>query len=184
MFIVEIKEEITRRVKPTPDLWKDSKLENWPHLSNDDKGKLGTWIYARLLEHLGYEVRPVNDEGDLLYRKNNAEAWRKAEVKAATATLKQLISGKVNEHLWFNQIRPLQGGWDEVVLVGVFPNHIKVWRKDREEFLSTMGQMSSTGGLSHVGTDELVGVTLKKNTRTNNFDEWDLIHNDQRGDLL
>jgi len=185
MFIVEIRERLEKSVAKIPREWRGTKHEKWFLNNNASKGKIGTVCYKEYLEYLGYTVEIISDRGDLRYRKKKTDPWRKAEVKTSKVDLKVLKSGSINEQLWFNQVRPEQGGWQEVVLVGIYPSHVRMWRMSRGQFLNRRGVMNSTvKGLSHVGTDQLSQVTLKKNSKVDNFHEWELIHNDQQGNLL
>jgi len=184
-MIIDIQDRLAENQIKVPLLWRDSKHEKWFSNSNASKGAHGAYAYKIYLENLGYEVKIVSDNGDVKYKWPSLKRWVKAEVKAAKADLTLLKSGAINHSLWFNQLRPKQKGWDEAVLVGCYPNHIRIWRMERAEFDSDYRTMTSTKNcLSHVGTDELVGVALVKNKNRNNFPEWECIHNDQQGDLL
>jgi len=186
-FIIDMTQEIAASVIQVPDLWKGSKHELWFRNNNYAKGAHGSYAYKKYLEAQGFEAEIISDEGDLRYRIDEDSPWIKAEVKAAKCDLKELQrpKGFVNESLWFNQLRPNQKGWDEAVLVGFYPNHIRIWRKTRAEWDATCDTMDSTNKvLEHIGTDELRGVRLNKNSKGSNFDEWECIHNDQQGALL
>lgn len=186
-FIIDMTQEIKRSVVEVPDLWKNSKHELWFRNNNYAKGAHGTYAYKKFLENKGYKVRVISDEGDLEYKKPSDKQWTKSEVKASKCDLTALKSPKgfINEKLWFNQLRPKQKGWHEAVLVGFYPNHIRIWRKSREEWDKTCDSMTSTNKvLEHIGTDELRGVMLSKNSKHSNFEEWECIHNDQQGELL
>lgn len=183
-MIIEIAEEIESNIKSPPKLWDGSKHKNWDKVNSVRKGAIGTKVYKKYLESLGYEVKIVSNEGDLMYRHPLWTYWIRSEVKASKAELTFTKRGFLTEKLWFNQIRPKQEGWDEVTLVGIYPNHIRIWRKTRKEWDAEFLTMNSTGGLSHIGTDDLKGIELVKNTRRDNFSEWECIHNDQQGDLI
>ena len=186
-MIIEIKDRLEKSQIKVPLLWRDSKHEKWFNNSNASKGAHGAYAYKIYLENKGYEVRKVSDSGDIEYKWPSLTEWIKAEVKASKVDLKVLKRpiGFVKEELWFNQLRPIQKGWDEAVLVGCYPNHIRIWRMSRKDFDAKYRTMSSTKDcLSHVGTNELVGVSLVKNTKKNNFHEWECIHNDQVGKIL
>jgi len=184
-MIIDMTEEINSSISTIPELWTDSKHENWFLNNNYSKGSHGTNAYKKYLESLGYEVIIISDQGDLMYRQSSSDSWIKSEVKASKADLEYTKRGFLKEQLWFNQLRPKQKGWDEVALVGFYPNHIRIWRKTRKEWDAECLTMHSTNKvLEHVGTDELRGVRLLKNTRTDNFSEWECIHNDQQGDLI
>jgi hypothetical protein len=184
-MIIDIVGRLQAGRTKVPPLWQNSKHELWWKNNNYTKGAHGTECYRQFLEHRGLEAQVISDEGDIRYRKNSQSPWIKAEVKASKADLKALSCGFVNESLWFNQLRPQQKGWDEAVLVGIYPNHIRIWRKTRSEWDLTCDKMESTQKvLEHVGTDQLRGVQLIKNSKRNNFYEWEIIHNDQQGELL
>lgn len=184
-FVIDMTQEIKKAVAKVPELWKGSKHELWFQNNNSSKGSHGSYAYKKWLISQGFEAQIVSDEGDVRYRKNADSPWIKAEVKASMCTLQKLKSGFVKESLWFNQLRPKQKGWDEAVLVGFYPNHIRIWRKTRRDWDETCDTMTSTNKvLEHIGTDELRGVRLSKNSNHSNFHEWECIHNDQQGDLL
>lgn len=157
-------------------LWKGSKNESFKYLSNQAKGKFGVLTIENLLKQQGYQAEQINDEGDLRYRKVGNKKWIKVEVKTCTVNL----DGK-EETAWFNQIRPNQKSWKEVWLVSVYPNHVKIFAKSRKEFLDNVTSMDSTKRtLNHIGTDELLGVTL----RPDNMSEWTMVYTNQEGDRL
>lgn len=186
-FVIDMTQEMKNSVIKVPELWQGSKHELWFRNNNQAKGSHGSYAYKKFLENLGYEVRIISDEGDLEYKKTNDQKWIKSEVKAAKSDLKKLNrpKGFITESLWFNQIRPKQSGWDEIVLVGFYPNHVKIWRKSRKDWDDSYRNLTSTNNvLSHKGTEELSAVSLKKNTKIDNFDEWECIHNDQQGERL
>jgi len=186
-FVIDMTKEIEKSVIKVPELWRNSKHELWFRNNNYAKGAHGTYAYKKLLINQGFEAKVINSEGDLQYKKPSDKDWIKAEVKSSKAILKVLKrpKGLIREELWFNQLRPKQKGWDEAVLVGFYPNHIRIWRKSRKQWDETCDSMSSTiNVLEHIGTDELRGVMLRKNSNQNNFHEWECIHNDQQGDLL
>lgn len=186
-LIIDITEKLKKgRVEPHEE-WLGSKHIDWFVNNNYSKGAHGVYAYKVYLESLGAEAQYISDEGDLRYRFKKTDPWIKAEVKTSKAKLKTLIKPKgfVNELLWFNQIRPMQTGWHEIVLVGIYPNHIRIWRKTRDEWETGCKTLSSmVKGLSHIGSDQLGQVTLNKNTKVDNFHEWECIHNDQQGKLL
>ena len=172
------------------DLWANSLHEDWNNLPTPQvKGAIGSKIYKQFLEQSGYEAEIISDEGDIRYRRDANSPWIKDEVKAAKATLKVTHGGKnINEHLWFNQIRPGQSTWDNIVLVGIYPNHVRIWRKDRSTWDNTYKTLSSvSNGLKHtgqVGEDQLEQVTLRKNSIRSNFSEWDCVFTNQKGGKL
>ena len=155
--------------------WLGSKNESYKRLTNQKKGKFGVVLIQELLQNNGYEAEMINDEGDLQYRKSGSEDWTKVEVKTAGVNM----DGKWNA--WFNQIRPNQESWQEVWLVSVFPNHVRIYKKSRENFVNNISIMESTKKcLTHYGTDDLAGANL---THANEW-EWNCIYNNQQGDLL
>ena len=172
------------------DLWMGSLHEDWNHLPTPQvKGSIGSKIYKEFLEQSGYHVEIISDEGDIRYRKTELDNWTVDEVKAAKATLKvRKTDNGINEQLWFNQIRPGQQGWQNIVLVGVYPNHIRIWRMDRKTWDSSYKTLKSVAhGLKHTGQtgdDQLEQVTLLKNSKRNNFDEWSCIFTSQQGAKL
>tara|TARA_R110000772_G_C13265672_1_gene435776 strand:+ start:72 stop:647 length:576 start_codon:yes stop_codon:yes gene_type:complete len=172
------------------DLWMGSLHEDWNNLPTPQvKGSIGSKIYKEFLEQSGYHVEIISDEGDIRYRKTELDNWTVDEVKAAKATLKvRKTDNGINEQLWFNQIRPGQQGWQNIVLVGVYPNHIRIWRMDRKTWDSSYKTLKSVAhGLKHTGQtgdDQLEQVTLLKNSKRNNFDEWSCIFTSQQGAKL
>ena len=175
------------------DLWAGSRHQGWKLLPTPQiKGSLGTKIYKEWLEDQGFEAEIISDQGDIKWRENENSAWVKDEVKAAGATVWTVHKGKdseqVNEQVWVNQIRPGQKDWDGIVIVGVYPNHTRIWRKTRQDWDVTYKSMDSVNkGLKHtgqVGDDQLEQVTMIKNLKRNNFDEWDCIYTDQQGESL
>jgi|TARA_R110002096_G_scaffold144368_2_gene301205 hypothetical protein len=168
-----------RLVKKPNDLWAGSLHEGWNSLPTPQaKGDIGTEIYQQYLQKLGFEIEIVSDEGDIRYRKDATSPWIKDEVKVSKATLNVTHNGnKLSEKLWFNQIRPSQTGWGGIVLVGIYPESIRIWRKDRQTWDETYRSLHSVqNGLKHTGQagdEQLEQVTLVKNSRTNNFGEWD-----------
>jgi len=186
-LIIDITENLKKGKVKIHREWENSKHIDWFANNNYSKGAHGVYAYKVYLDSLGAETKNISDEGDLKYRFKKSDTWRKAEVKTSKATLNVLCrpKGFVSEHLWFNQIRPMQSGWHEIVLVGVYPNHIRIWRKSREQWETGCKTLSSmVKGLSHVGSDQLGQVTLMKNTKKNNFNEWECIHTDQQGEQL
>ena len=191
MININAKQLIEEGMTQNPnDLWADSLHEDWNNLPTPQiKGSIGSKIYQQYLEASGFEAEIISDEGDIRYRKDENSPWIKDEVKAAKATLKVTHGGtKVSEQLWFNQIRPGQAGWENIVLVGIYPNHIRIWRKDRQTWDSTYKTLHSvTKGLKHtgqVGDEQLEQLPLRKNSNTNNFGEWNCIYTGQQGEKL
>ena len=192
-MIIDVENMIENELaKPSEDdLWAGSKHQGWKHIPTPQiKGSLGTKIYKKWLEDQGCEAEIISDQGDIRWRKDPDSPWVKDEVKAAGATVWTVYKGKkneqINEQIWVNQIRPGQKDWDGIVIVGVYPNHTRIWRKSREDWDATYKSLNSVNnGLKHtgqVGEDQLEQVTMIKNTERNNFDEWDCIYTDQQGE--
>ena len=159
----------------TNKAWIGSANESYRSLTNQKKGKFGVVLIQDLLQNNGYEAEQINDEGDLRYRKAGTDAWTKVEVKTAGVNMDG------NWNAWFNQIRPNQESWQEVWLVSVFPNHVRIYKKSREDFVSNINVMESTKKcLTHYGTDDLAGANLT----ASNESEWDCIFTNQQGVLL
>lgn len=193
--MINISDMINKELqKPNDDdLWLGSKNQGWKHLPTPQvKGSLGTKIYKEWLEQQGYEAQIISDQGDIQWRKTEQDSWTKDEVKAAGATVAEIYKGKKNnmitEQIWVNQIRPGQKDWDGVVIVGVYPNHVKIWRKTRVAWDNTYRNLDSvTKGLKHTGQtgdNQLEQVTMIKNSARDNFDEWDCIYTDKSGDRI
>jgi len=184
MSLRTIIESIDRVSDP---FWLDSKHEGWHKLNNQTKGKVGSLAYAEFLkEKEGFDSKIISDEGDLLYKASNGEEQR-VEVKTSVVTLKELKrpEGFITERAWFNQIRPKQEGWTELVLVAIYPNSHKIWRIPRKRW-DGMSESLQSNTLSHVGTDDLEAVSLVKNTNQNTFSELDefLVHDDLEEGIL
>jgi len=169
-------------VKSLPPLWKGSKHELWFRLRNQIKGHVGTLALTQLLQAQGFTCRKISNQGDLEYFVDGS--WRKVEVKTSYAKLAVLKNGEVNQKLWFNQIRPQQSEWQEIVLVGVYPNHVRIWKMDRDQFFNRAPLMTSVDNRGHYGTQDMIQVNLLKNSNQDNFSEWNCVYNDQVGDQL
>lgn len=169
MFIVDTSSLIESLSKKVDPAWQDSRHEKFRTLSNQAKGKFGTRLICQILGNEGYETKEISDEGDLCFRKKGETEWCKAEVKTAACT----VNGNAWS-AWFNQIRPKQLGWHEVWLVAVHPNHVRVYRKAREDLISKRDSLSSTKCLSHKGTDDFIAVTI----HNANENEWECRYND------
>ena len=153
--------------------WEDSALKNLPNCTPQFKGKLGTIFVQQYFEKQGLATRIVSDEGDLIVTFIDeivGELEKKGEVKTALVSYTYLKSGKVNESLWWNQIRPLQSGWELLYLVGVYPDKICIWQFDRENGLQLA---ESTGGCEHTGQGDekgLLAVQIEKKQNSSNYD--------------
>ena len=172
---LNINKQLERLQPKTNQSWIGSQNEPYRTLTNQKKGKFGVVLIEELLTNNGYEAQQINDEGDLKYRQDENSEWIKVEVKTAGVNM----DGKWNA--WFNQIRPNQESWREVWLVSVFPNHVRIYKKSREDFINNLTTMESTRKcLTHYGTDELAGANLT----SANEAEWELIYSNQKGVLL
>jgi hypothetical protein len=172
---LNIDAQLVKLQPKTNKAWLGSKNESYKKLTNQKKGKFGVVLIQELLQNNGYQAEMINDEGDLKYRESDSDEWTKVEVKTAGVNM----DGKWNA--WFNQIRPNQESWREVWLVSVFPNHIRIYKKSREDFVDNISIMESTRKcLTHYGTDDLAGANLTDE----NESEWNCIYNNQQGDLL
>lgn len=186
-----VKDLISQHESTIPKMWENSLHEKWYfRINNQNKGKVGSEIVKQFLVECGFEAEIVSDKGDIIYKKPEDLEYTKAEVKISKANLECLLRPKnfITEELWFNQLRAKQSGWSEIFLVGIYPNHWRIWRKSREEFEAQLSYLSCFNALSHIESDDpenqnLTAVVLKKNTSVNNFDEWDLIYTNQKGDL-
>lgn len=195
MMKINVEEMIQNELRQPDenDLWAGSKHQAWKHLGTPQiKGSLGTKIYKALLESQGCEVEIISDQGDIKWRKDKKSPWIKEEVKAAAATVELIYKGKENEQIkeqiWVNQIRPGQKEWEGIVIVGIYPNHTRIWRKTREDWDANYKTLDSVAkGLKHTGQEgdeQLEQVTMVKNSKRNNFKEWDCIYTDQEGDKV
>jgi len=190
--MINVKNLIEQELKTTKNeenMWQGSKNQSWKLLPTPQaKGSLGTKIYKAVLEQQGKEARIISDEGDIEWRKDPNSPWIKDEVKAAAATVKRVFKGKekemITEQIWVNQIRPGQKSWEGIVIVGVYPNHTKIWRKTRKEWDKNYKKLDSVQkGLKHTGQkgeEVLEQVTMIKNSNRNNFHEWECIYSDQK----
>lgn len=172
---LDINGQLNKLQPKTNKAWIGSVNEPYRKLTNQRKGKFGVVLIEELLQNNGYEAEQINDEGDLKYRKVGSDDWIKVEVKTAGVNMDG------NWNAWFNQIRPNQESWREVWLVSVFPNHVRIYKKSREDFVNNINVMESTKKcLTHYGTDDLAGANLTES----NESEWNCIYNNQQGELL
>lgn len=144
--------------------WEGSPMQNVPNCTPQFKGNLGTHFIRQYFEGHGIETQKISDEGDLIV------AGKKGEVKTALVSYEFLKSGKVNESLWWNQIRPLQSGWENLYLVAVYPDRIRIWEFDRDNGLKLA---ESTGGCEHTGQGQekgLLAVQIDKKQKKSNYD--------------
>ena len=172
---LDINGQLNKLQPKTNNAWIGSANESYRRLTNQKKGKFGVVLIEELLKNNGYETEQINDEGDLKYRKDKDSKWIKVEVKTAGVNMDG------NWNAWFNQIRPKQESWKEVWLVSVFPNHVRIYKKSRKDFIKNLYKMQSTKKcLTHYGTDDLAGANLTEA----NESEWSCIYNNQQGELL
>ena len=157
----------------------DATFAGWLNLAKTQtKGKIGTLVVGAYYEDQGFAVEYIeskNLSGDLKYRREVHEKWKIVEVKISKCTVKWLRSGLQAISFWWNQIRPKKE-WDEIVLVGVYPDELRIWRKSREEWDQTRHTLTSCSEKGHTGTNDLHKVNLKRNTRSDNFFEWEEIY--------
>ncbi len=152
-----------------PKQWVGSANKDWSLLPNNQaKGKVGVEVVKYMLKLKGYEVRDISDNGDLEYRKIGTKNWKKCEVKTAITKFT-----KYGYNHWWNQIRPNQN-WDSVALVGIYPNTVKVWWKDKKDFNWDDYEQGHTVGDK---TDKSqVKIKLIKNSKFDNFHTWDQVY--------
>lgn len=157
--------------------WKGSKNEFFKKLKTPQlKGKLGVLVYVEFLKSSGCIVEEVSDEGDVLYRKPNGP-WQKDEVKTAAAAYTwRKKDQKFSKTCWFNQIRPNQESWDNVVLVSVYPEKYEIYRMSRRDYFSNRNRGLAGIAPGHTGTKDLDKVVLVDNSSQNCYNEWTLIH--------
>lgn len=193
--MIDVKKIINKELKKTNkrDLWIGSKYENWQDLDTPQaKGSVGVDIYKEWLISQGYKAKKVSDQGDILWSQDGGKTWIKDEVKTATVGVKKLIRGNhkglITESIWVNQIRPAQKEWKGIVIVGIYPNHVKIFRKSREDWDNQCDKISSiVKAAKHTGqsgSEQLEAVSLIKNSNRNNFDEWECIYSDQQGEQV
>jgi hypothetical protein len=152
---------------PVKKGWENSPLQDLPNCTPQFKGKVGTILLLQFFETCGIDCKAISDEGDLLI--GEGESQVKAEVKTALVSYQFPKSGEPNETYWWNQIRPLQKGWDLLYLVGVSPVSISIWEFTREKALLLAQE---TGGLEHTGQGKekgLLAVQVEKKKRKNTF---------------
>ena len=193
--MINVRKLINNKIKANrgKDLWAGSSHQNWKKLKTPQaKGSIGTEIYKAYLESEGLKARIVSDEGDIEWSQDDGKTWIKDEVKTASACVNKLTVGKkkgmITERAWVNQIRNAQKGWQGIVIVIVYPNHVKIFRKSREDWDKQYSSLTSvTKGMKHngqTGEEQLEQVTLIKNSNRNNFNEWDCVYSNQKGDKV
>jgi len=156
-------------------LWEGAKNSSVLKLTKpQQKGELGVQIVKNLLEKKGHLVKKISDEGDLLIDGEHSE------VKYATVTLK----ANGNEQFWWNQIRPKQNKWKSLYLVGMYPDHVKVWSFTRDEYFNNLKKIDKLVTPGHTTgnnkSTDLEQVKFVKNSKRNECAKVSqfLIHND------
>jgi hypothetical protein len=179
--------------KDRDDFWSSSINQAFKTLPTPQaKGSVGVKFYKQYLESKGYEARIISNQGDIEWREDSKSPWNKDEVKTATTELKRINKNKLNEmikeKIWVNQVRPAQKEWQGLVIIGIYPNHEKIWRMTRDEWDSNFETLDSVQrGMKHtgqLGKGNLEQVTLVKNSNRNNFHEWPLIYSSQKRGVL
>lgn len=146
---------LTLPKKETKRGWEDSPLAPLTEVNNQNKGSFGTYVVKAVLEAKGETCQVISDRGDL-------EATNgRSEVKAAFAS----YTG-TSVALWWNQVRPSQGGWSRLHLVGFFANMVMVWEMSKEEFLALDETIVTDGHVTGDADGALKEVKVRRNTKT------------------
>lgn len=173
----EIYQQKLQKEEDSLDPWKGSKNEFFRKLATPQcKGKLGVLAYVAFLSAYGYVVEEISDEGDVLYKRPNGP-WQKDEVKTASGVFSwRKKEKKYSRKHWFNQIRPTQESWDNIVLVAVCPNKYEIYKMSRHDYF--VNRKKGLAGIApgHTGTSELDKVLLVDNSSQNCYNDWTLIH--------
>jgi hypothetical protein len=159
---------IKENLSQIPEYFIGSIHEHWFNLKPQEKGKVGSAVVKHMLELEGYEVRDISNEGDLEYREPDCKNWKKCEVKASYTRITNH-----GEWCWWNQIRPKQR-WTSVALVGVYPNFVKVWWKEKDDFNEDDYRPGHVTG--NKMDKSLLEVKLIRNSQQDNFHTWDLVY--------
>ncbi len=141
--------------KETKKGWESSPLAPLTEVNNQNKGSFGTYVVKAVLEANGETCQVISDRGDLEATKG------RSEVKAAFASYTN-----TSVALWWNQVRPSQGGWSRLHLVGFFSNMVMVWEMSKEEFMSLDDSIVTDGHVTGDADGALKEVKVKKNTKT------------------
>ena len=136
--------------------WQDSPLLPLQQTVNQHKGSFGTYVVKQVLEAEGVTCKVISDKGDLDTSKG------RSEVKAAFADYK----GQ-GYQLWWNQVRPEQGGWTLLHLVGFCADKVLVWELTKEQFLSLPSELVSDGHVTGEAAGGLKQVKVRENSQTN-----------------
>jgi|10_taG_2_1085330.scaffolds.fasta_scaffold140715_2 hypothetical protein len=144
--------------------WEDSKNSGVLSLTTpQQKGELGVRIVKTLLEEKGHVVEKISDQGDLRIDGEHSE------VKYATVTL----GTNGQEQLWWNQIRPKQEKWTSLQLVGMYPDHVKVWSFTRQQYFNTLKQIDKLVTPGHTtGNQKSTDLEQVKFVKNSNRDEF------------
>ena len=112
-------------------------------------------MVKQVLESPGESCQVISDKGDLATSKG------RSEVKAAFASY-----GPAGYALWWNQVRPAQGGWTLLHLVAFMADQIMVWELTKDEFLSLGSEVVSDGHVTGDADGALKEVKVRKNSKT------------------
>jgi hypothetical protein len=146
---------LTLPKKETKKGWENSPLAPLTEVNNQNKGSFGTYVVKAVLESNGETCKVISDKGDL-------EATNgRSEVKAAFASY-----SNTSVALWWNQVRPAQGGWSRLHLVGFFADKVMVWEMSKNEFLSLDDTIVTDGHVTGDADGALKEVKVRKNTKT------------------
>jgi len=136
--------------------WETSPLLPLQQTVNQHKGSFGTYVVKQVLEAQGETCKVISDKGDLDTTKG------RSEVKAAFADYK----GK-GYQLWWNQVRPEQGGWSLLHLVGFFADKVLVWELTKEQFFSLPSELVGDGHVTGEAPGALKEVKVRENSKSN-----------------
>lgn len=146
---------LTLPSKDTKKGWEGSPLAPLTEVNNQNKGSFGTYVVKAVLEAAGETCTIISDKGDL-------EATRgRSEVKAAFASYTN-----TSVALWWNQVRPAQGGWTRLHLVGFFADKVMVWEMSKDEFMTLDETIVTDGHVTGDADGALKEVKVRKNGRT------------------
>jgi hypothetical protein len=141
--------------KQTKKGWENSPLAPLTEVNNQNKGSFGTHVVKAVLEASGESCTIISDKGDL-----DATNGR-SEVKAAFASYTN-----TSVSLWWNQVRPAQGGWSRLHLVGFFADKVMVWEMTKDEFLALDDTIVTDGHVTGDADGALKEVKVRKNSKT------------------
>ena len=135
--------------------WEDSPLLPLQQTVNQHKGSFGTYVVKQVLEAQGETCTVISDKGDLDTTKG------RSEVKAAFAS----YHGQ-GWQLWWNQVRPAQGGWSLLHLVAFMADQVLVWELTKDQFLALGSEVVSDGHVTGDADGALKEVKVKWNSRS------------------